>query len=216
MALDYLKLIFEVVIAGATVGSLLYGGWRAIRKHVTPYLEGLAVLPTICQTMPSPARMHAMEQTLASIAKEVRPNGGASLRDSVERTEKSVAILGGVMRAHHSADDTYARFEADGIGLWSWANPTLLHWVERSMHEVDGYGWINSVGLDDRTRIRDEWERAVAERREFSARFHLRTTRGREFLVECIATPVPNNGDQVERWVGVIKRISPTSSAKAS
>jgi hypothetical protein len=93
--------------------------------------------------------MNAMEQTLASIAKEVRPNGGASLRDAVERTEKSVAILGGVMRAHHSADDTYARFEADGIGLYSWVNPTYLRWAERSMHETEGYGWINCIGLED-------------------------------------------------------------------
>lgn len=216
MDLDYLKTLLEVVIAASAVAGIAFGAWRAVRSRVIPYLNGIKALPAICSSMPSPSRMQAMEQTLASIAKEVRPNGGSSLRDAVERTEKSVIILSGVMRAHHSADDTYARFEADGIGLWSWANPTLLHWVERSMHEVDGYGWINSVGLDDRPRIRDEWERAVAERREFSARFHLRTTRGREFLVECIATPVPNNGDQVERWVGVIKRISPTSSAKAS
>lgn len=72
MDLDYLKLIFEVIIAGSTACGVLYAGWRMVRKRVSPYLAGLAALPDICQSMPAPSHLRAMEATLASIAKEAR------------------------------------------------------------------------------------------------------------------------------------------------
>jgi hypothetical protein len=45
-------------------------------------------------------KLDKLEETLNTVKNEVLPNGGSSLRDAVNRTEKQLAIIGKIVAKH--------------------------------------------------------------------------------------------------------------------
>jgi predicted PurR-regulated permease PerM len=46
------------------------------------------------------AKLDKLEETLNTVKSEVLPNGGSSLRDAVNRTEKQLALIGKIVAKH--------------------------------------------------------------------------------------------------------------------
>lgn len=156
--------------------------------------------------------LNELQEGLSEVRGQIFPNGGGSMSDKLnkvleasERTEGSVALLRQAMRAHQDADLSQARFETDDMGRFTWVSHAFLRWCNRSLDQVYGYGWINCIGLDDRDRVRSEWEAAITEGREFSMQFNMRTIEGKEFPVEGFAKPLAPPGSRApQQWIGVI------------
>lgn len=227
MKVAFLPQVTEYLQFALLIGSVvpLYFTPRMARwmlakaKNFVAAFQALAELPTI---MPALGRISALDKSVQHVLREVLPNGGSSLRDTINKMhagqaeqlaslkglERGLALQSGVMRAHYDADGIYARFETDGIGRNTWVNRTYLTWVNRSLDQVLGYGWINSVATAYREYVREEWELAISERREFAMRYKLRDARGEEFEVDCVAVPVAGEDPHLpERWVGHIVRL---------
>lgn len=217
----------EIALLVGSVASLYFTPrvWRWVVRRARAFVSSCRAFGALPEAVMSLNKLQALDSSVSRVLREVLPNGGSSLRDAVNsihtRQEEqmlgitdlkhSVMIQVGVMRAHYDADGTYARFETDGLGRNTWVNRTYLRWVNRSLEQMLGYGWINAVAPEHREIVREEWELAVSERREFAMRYKLQTNYGITFEVDCVAAPVVGEDPYLpERWVGYMMRLEPS------
>lgn len=152
-----------------------------------------------------------VETLLKQVKHEVMPNGGTSLRDAVNRTESTVNLLVGQMRAHADADDDAARLDCDSEGRVEWMARALMTWTERTSDDLKGHGWISSIHPDDREDVAEEYARCIRHRRQFDVAFRLINRRGDVTMVRMSCAPVATRrvGDtETLRWVGTLRRIT--------
>jgi PAS domain-containing protein len=212
-----------VVVWGAI--KLLRGGlvamWNAV-KSIPSIARAFVALPQLVEQSQKQA---AMEQIIARIHKEVTPNGGASLRDAVSRqgieltaalqaqaqglrrVESAVAVLSNSHRVAYDMQGRGAVFECDPEGLNSYTNHVYQQWTGRSESQLMGMGWVSCIFLEDREGVRDEWESAVEDGREFRMRYRLVDAAQQPFRVEAHASPVRDHEGVIAKWVGVMYRV---------
>lgn len=193
MNVDQLHDLGKALGALAAVVSAVWGAWRFAWPKVGPYLKALATL-------------HTMPGLLQDIRKEVRPNGGSSMRDELRNTSNDLRRIGATMRAHFD-NNADGHFEADAQGRFGHINETLRRWCDRSRSDLFGLGWLSCVAEGDRDEVRDEWLAAVAEGRDFRKHFAMLDANGTEFTVNAQAGPVRDTvTGEVMLYVGHIRR----------
>lgn len=84
--------VSAVIGALFMLGKMVRGMWKFLRRtgHALDLIIGV---PAIGESPEKPGvikRLETLEERTQSIAKEVRPNGGSSLRDAVEDTKAMV------------------------------------------------------------------------------------------------------------------------------
>jgi len=144
---------------------------------------------------------------LTTVLNEIRPNGGASMRDAINRIESRQIQLDGynqVMMHEHS----HAVFKADAEGLWTWVNRKYSRIGNTTLEEVKGTGWVNCVHRDDREAVEQEWNRAVQEHRAFNMNYRMITPDGRVTPVKCTSYRLENPDGTTVGYVGIIAKES--------
>lgn len=150
-----------------------------------------------------------IQQKLDSLVAELRPNGGKSLRDIVEKINENTTYNREYVRA--SLDNDYQMiFETDSVGEYLWVNDTYSRYTGKQDHDLIGYGWINTVCSADRIRIRDEWESCIEEHRDFNAEYEINTMDGNKLKVMSTARPIKVTGN-IKGYYGSIKIIQDRS-----
>lgn len=176
--------------------------WRPIRSRIVT--KGDLLKRMDAQNV----RMTEVIAKLDQVVHEVTPNSGGSMRDEVRG-------LRATLRAHGEAS-AQGLFETNGRGECLWSNSTYLRWTHTSLQQTLGYGWVNCIAESDRERIREAWDAAVEEKREFRGRYAMVDSVGNEFGVDCIARPVRTGAaDEITGWVGTIRRRMPTGQQPA-
>jgi len=104
------------------------------------------------------------------IVSELHPNGGASVRDSLNRIELRQVLQERRQKAILS-DMSVGVFETDNEGEFVWVNRKYLRMTGRAPDEVKGSGWINTIAHRDRERVVLAWNKAIEEEREFEEEF---------------------------------------------
>ena len=177
--------IADIAGAVATIlGSIgLSGGaiWLAFRKRLAawwcPYKEGL--------------------EGAAKVPELVR---------DVERMSASLHLLSLHVRARGDIDIETAQFEANAEGANTYVNLTYARWLGIGKAELMGWGWVNFVHPDDRIRVRKEWDACRLEHRKYNVRFRFLDTGGEAFMVDALATPIPD-APPAKQWIGVLRRV---------
>ncbi len=77
-----------------------------------------------------------------------------------------------------------------------------------SEEESLGYGWLRAIHGEDRDAMREAWEAARREGREFRRDFRLRTPPGKELWLHSRATPMRNDSGAVAGYVGTVDDIT--------
>lgn len=205
-----LPLIVEIGGAAATLLAAWWAGVRYVwpRLQVTGQaLSGLMSLGTQADSLiEGLSRTEQVERLLRQVKHEVMPNGGASLRDAINRTESTVALLVAQQRARDDAEDDIVRLDADADGRVTWMAGALMRWTERTSDELKGYGWMSFVHPDDREDVADEYSRCIRHSRQFDAAFRLIDRSGDITMVRMSAVPVQITG--TTRWTATMKIIS--------
>jgi len=109
---------------------------------------------------------------LEIISQEMRPNGGSTMRDSLDRLNGHLALLS----ARHDAQlDLWpcGMMEADKAGAVVFVNRVWSEWTKCERTQAIGHGWLSTVHVEDRTRVLEAWESAVKDGRGFSVLFRL-------------------------------------------
>lgn len=189
---DTWDLLGKVFAALAGGGTFLYGCWRYGVRPIARF--GKSVMQTF--------------QNVEDISKQLRPNGGGSLRDGIDRIEMRLTAIEQRNRAV-VLEVPYGVFEADASGSCLWVNRTFLRLTGRGLDEVLGSGWISAVAPEDRAAVSEEWAACIAQGREFSMNYDLVDLDGHRVAVRTRALPLrapTGTTSPVFGYIGIVHR----------
>lgn len=134
--------------------------------------------------------LHKNTQTLHDVKKELSPNCGSSLSDAVGRIETEVTKLSHWMSAFQNLYDQPI-YKCNEHGSNFWVNNAYTRLVGVYPTDLEGHGWLAHIADADRQRVRDEWESAVKESRNFDLLYHVvNKISGKSTEVRGVAYPI--------------------------
>lgn len=153
------------------------------------------VKPAINQYKKLTSFLKDIEEVHRIVKYEFKPNGGKSIRDSLDRIERTQHTF----ESRNKAMLNYTNlclYECDSSGRILWVNTSYLRLVDKSTEEVLGWNWENSIHPDDRPEAVLEWEGAVRQGREYIAAYRILDGDGEAIPVTVQALPLRTpNGD---------------------
>jgi PAS domain S-box-containing protein len=137
---------------------------------------------------------------LDALAEQFKPNGGSSIKDSLNRIELKQANNENMTNFIISSLEVPV-FRTDSSGLCVWASRAYCALADRDLEDLLGWGWLSSIHPDDADNVRHKWRAAVEERRIFEAVFRVMRPSGNILEVQSRATPTYFS-NKVAGWVG--------------
>ena len=105
-------------------------------------------------------------ENIDAILKELRPNGGSSLKDQLSRIENSVDLLDVKVAAVALATNVgYWKSDANGKAIE--VGRSLCSILGRTDSEIKGSNWVTIMHPNDREIVKSEWDSAVEDGRDF-------------------------------------------------
>jgi len=132
-----------------------------------------------------------------------RARAEQALRESEERYRSLVSIL------------TDVPWTTNAIGAVVEMQPAWTDYTGQSWEEMNGFGWVKAIHPDDRDKMSDCWDIAVAERSVFEAEvrvFHAASGAFRHMVAR--ATPLMDAEGNVRQWVGTYTDVDDTRRAE--
>lgn len=113
-------------------------------------------------------RIHvSIMETIKIVKEELRPNGGASIKDTINRVE--AMQLQSEMRFRNFVElltpKGAALFEANSEGYLIWVSKNYRKATGKTMEELLGASWILTVSSEQRDAIYTRWKEIIRERR---------------------------------------------------
>jgi PAS domain S-box-containing protein len=134
------------------------------------------------------------------LATEFSPNGGSSLKDSLNRIELKQAANENATNFIISSLDI-PMFKTDSEGTCIWASTAYCNLSGMNLEELLGWGWLSAIHPEDLEGVRSQWLVCVSEKRLFESRFKVRHSYGTEVTVYSKAVPTFFN-NKLSGWVG--------------
>ena len=158
-------------------------------------------------------RLNALPDRFDALLKEVKPNGGSSLRDAVDRTAKKIDELGDSIVKIDVRHQTrwkmaagIAGWESDANGRCMAANSDLCEMLKMGEAEILGSNWKNFIHPDDAPRVFSEWSRIVQEGADFNLPARYVASDGTVIPVRLKAHSMIYSG-RVLGWIGVAEQV---------
>jgi PAS domain S-box-containing protein len=188
---DFVKLLAALVaLVGALYKSKDFWVWlkRCLAKTWAAVM-GLRVIEE---------RLDGLTHTVNDISKQVHTNGGTSIKDllvKISTNQSEMQTQQKRIETHILANEEKVKvllaesrdgvLEFDAEGSCVWANRTFLRLTGRTLSEVVGFGWLNTISSEDRERVLAEWLEAVEQKREFDSNYTKKSVDGEEFKVDA-------------------------------
>lgn len=187
--------------AASAVGGATYGAYRVIipkiQKHLSKVNELLDLIPSV-------------KRLDATIERELKPNHGTSLKDSINEIRRSVAILDG--RLHILAEQNgLISWESDAEGRCVWVSSAMLKMLGRLPDEILGANWRSIIHYDDRERVYREWDSAVRDGRTFILRYRWVRSDGTEIPIAAEAHILKDRTGELVGFASIVREITCTS-----
>lgn len=109
---------------------------------------------------------------LDDIHAQLMPNGGSSIKDTVDRIERKLAFNSEWIRA---ADRDSGRIvvHLDADGNVEWANRSFLDLFHAELSDVIGQGWLSLIDREDYNQVSEEIENSIADARDINVQFRI-------------------------------------------
>lgn len=157
-------------------------------------------------------RISGALDTIEKISAEFQLNGGASLRDAVNRIEMGLLLEQHVRRATSMILDV-GILETDSGGQCTFVNRKFLEISGLSLSESLGFGWTNAVHPGERDAVQNDWIEAIEQKRIFNREVHIRNTNPfsiqPEMTTKCMIHAVPMVNHSEDVLMGYIAIITP-------
>jgi PAS domain S-box-containing protein len=155
-------------------------------------------------------------EKLDTIMLQLVPNGGTSIRDSLDRIEDKQHFFGSFLKTQLN---THAKgmFETNAAGQWTWVNRPHSRLTGFQPGEVMGDGWINVVAPECRSRVEAKWEAAIEAGREFDENvWYIKTDKTTRYLVNVHAYIIENRDNSVGGYIGEVTLLEETQQEPIS
>ncbi len=164
---------------------------------VFPYMKKIGLFIKDCCLAPF---------RINQLINELKPNGGASLRDSINRIELNQCLLS--QKLAYSLDvEGGGFFYTDIKGEYIEASLGYCRLTGKSERESLGKQWIYNIHPKDRIRVVKEWIEAIENQASFESQYSMINYDDEEMVIDCHASPLKNMPGQVVGYFGLIKRI---------
>lgn len=159
--------VLGALLAFAAMIRLLIGTARWLRPRIRTVFKNLVDFDSLDSKVDGLTKTtRKLEEGIDTLLAEMKPNGGTSFRDQINRIERRQLYLDGRSKAMLN-EDFNGVFETDAEGKCNWVNRRLIRMSGRAFEELKGHGWINMVHAEDRESVEKEWDSAIAENRAF-------------------------------------------------
>lgn len=158
--------------------SIIASTWALWKKIIKPAILKRKII--IENREENSKRMQDALLKLDRVLKEVLPNGGSSLRDSINRVEKNInkieSNINDINDKVDNLEDTHRiALNMQQIAFWitgkqgeiTYASPSMCKLVKRVESEMLGNGWVSCISHEDTRRISEAWETSIEENRIF-------------------------------------------------
>lgn len=135
--------------------------------HMIPWNEILTSVGTLIAVM-----LALGNRKLKAILDETRTNGGATLKDQMDRIENSLSNLSLWMEASQHLSQR-PLFKADENGKFIWVNTAMARLVGGGLEDLRDLGWISFLHPEDVNKVIKEWAESVRDKRKFEMEFKI-------------------------------------------
>jgi PAS domain S-box-containing protein len=145
-----------------------------------------------------------LKAILAFIEAELRPNGGSSIRDAVNRMEMGIEAankkidLVAQRQLQRTNLDATGLWETDRAGRFTFVNPAMARLAGAAPEDFLGLGWKTHVHPRDRAEVSASWQSAVQDERDFTFVFAF----GNEVKVRVTGRRMRGANGDVTGWIG--------------
>ncbi|HEY2178086.1 MAG TPA: PAS domain-containing protein [Caulobacteraceae bacterium] len=208
-----MKLVDWPVAVGAlgALGTFMGGVWAA-RAGLARAWRALCGLSPFYR---NEQRSKRIEAQVAEMLRQLRPDGGESLIDKVDKLTLGQAAQGSIQarmaRTHWRVVGlvevlleraSILAWESDVDGKQVWANSGLAALTGYTTAELAGWGWLVVIHHRDRTWVLEAWKEALEHGHRFKVTCRCQTKGGLiHEAVTLMATPVGDD-DTVLMWIG--------------
>jgi PAS domain S-box-containing protein len=126
-----------------------------------------------------------------------------TVQDITKRKQAEKALVQSE-KQYRTLGDTvpYGIWLTDATGYCTYTSPSFLELVDMSMEQVQKFGWMNRLPLDDVKQTTDHWLRCVHIGEDFEREHRFRAKDGSYRNVLAIGRPVKNDDGKITGWVG--------------
>jgi len=143
---------------------------------------------------------------LDRIEDELTGNGGTKLRCAITRIEQRQYSFEAFVNAQLNIG-TDAIFRTTPDGLCYYTNRPHQRLTGVTIAEMRGTGWINCVHPDWRVKVQASWDKAVAEKREFSEDIMYISVEGDPYMVHVMGYREIDQAGNLRGYLGVVTLI---------
>ncbi len=202
----YANIVYIIIMVSITVALLIKFVIIPIYKHI--YLPVHTFIKLVYNTL----------MKVDFLEKEMKPNGGSSLRDAVTRIEVDIKGLTTHLNKAESRQEALLEFlgmGADAFGFFESDKNGECVYVSQKYCEITGLleedalgmGWISSIHTEDRDKVFNEWKTCTNQHRAFILTYRIRNRRNNNnILVNCYAIPIKIEGT-INSYIGTIREI---------
>jgi PAS domain S-box-containing protein len=168
---------------------------KRIMKKLKPHLEILE-------------NLQKLTIKINEISKEFKPNGGHSVRDTLNLLTKDIKANMEITKNIESIQtwtldvDPTPIFYTDEAGACSYANTAYCQLLKRPKEEILGNGWKNCLIQEKRQEVINDWIACVNEKRAFERFIEIEDKNGKEYVVKVTATRT-SSGKYLGTWTQI-------------
>ena len=187
---DFKKLIETISNINSTilVLSIFSGYMYYVVKKLKPFT-------TITNDIAS------LKTEVSTISKELKPNGGKSIKDQMNDLQASTKTI--LYRQRWILDNREEPiFETDENGNFTWANDSLIRLTDRLFKDLENNNWINALCEKSRTEVNDSWQMAIENKRNFEHEVIIIDGKNRAFSAKCHAVR-QEDGKYIGKFINI-------------
>lgn len=143
--------------------------------------------------------------TQKEIKRQILPNGGSSISDTVKRIELRQCLADGMDRAILTKINAIL-FESSSEGKYLAVSKPYCDFVGKQREDLLDNGWINCIADEDKERVWEAWAHAIEQRREYIDNYKMIDKDGKAIPVSCRTFLVLGPKLEIIRYIGLIEK----------
>lgn len=146
-----------------------------------------------------------LKEYMKIIKKEITPNGGTSLADSIRRIE-SILIIKDQTQKALLMDIERGIFQCDLDGKNIWVNRTYARLLKCGTNELLGHGWKKFIAPDVLKKYNEVWEMSFSEDSEYIYELVFSDINGDEVPLKLTVSAIHDSNKNCVGYIGVLEK----------
>lgn len=173
---------------------------------ITIGLSALGIGKGIFAAFKSMKDIKDVKPMIEEMRKELRTNGGSSIKDVVNSISKDTQKLTMRIEADYRTVQEGV-YECDLEGSCTFVNRYWCFLTGLVPDDALGSGWLRAIHPEDKKRVKEEWSEAVERHADFIMSYRYVKTSGETIKVKSHGTPLKTNKGEIVGYYGRVFEV---------